>query len=136
MNKFLVDSDVLLNAVLKGKKQETCVEFLNQHEEGISTTILNIMEISSVLSRKYSWKGKDIREVVSTIERGTDVLIPSETEIIEAYELVFYHFFSTIDAILLTLSKGQNQILITYDSGLLSRGSKHTKVNKPEDWID
>ncbi len=94
------------------------------------------MEISSVLSRKYSWKGKDIREVVSTIERGTDVLIPSETEIIEAYELVYYHFFSTIDAILLTLSKGQDQILITYDSELLNRGSKHTKVNKPEDWID
>jgi len=136
MNKFLVDSDVLLNAVLEGERQEASVEFLDQHEEYICTTILNIMEISSVLSRKYRWKGKDIRDVVSTIERGTDVLIPSETEIIEAYELVYHHFFSAIDAILLTLSKGQDQILITFDLELLNRGSKHTKVNKPEDWID
>ena len=72
MNKFLVDSDVLLNAVLEGERQEASVEFLDQHEEYICTTILNIMEISSVLSRKYRWKGKDIRDVVSTIERGTD----------------------------------------------------------------
>lgn len=135
MSKFLVDSDVLLNAVLETKKQDICVEFLNKHEDKINSTIFNIMEISSVLSRKYRWEGNDIREVITTIEKGMDILIPSESDIIEGYEIVYDNFFSPIDAILLTLSNSQNQILITYDGELLKRGSNHTDVDLPCNWI-
>lgn len=136
MNKCLVDSDVVLNAILETEKQDICVEFLDQKENEINSTILNIMEISSVLSRKYQWEGEDIREVINTVEKGMDVLIPSESEILEGYELVFYNFYSPVDAILLTLSKNQDQVLITYDKELLKRGVTHTDVKRPDEFIE
>lgn len=131
-----MDSDVVLNAILETDKQDVCVDFLDKKENEINTTILNIMEISSVLSRKYQWNGEDIREVIKTIEKGMDVLIPSESEILEGYEVVFYDFYSPIDAILLTLSKNQDQILVTYDKELLKRGVSHTDVKRPDDLIE
>lgn len=136
MTKYLVDSDVVLNAILETEKQDICVDFLDQKEDEINTTILNIMEISSVLSRKYQWGGEDIRKVIRTMEKGMNVLIPSESEILEGYELVFYNFYSPIDAILLTLSNSQDQVLITYDKELLKRGGSHTDVKRPDDLIE
>jgi len=136
MNKFLVDSDVFLNSVLQTERQEVCVKFLDDQEATTCTTILNVMEVSSVLSRKYGWKKNDIHDVVDTIERGMDVIIPSEAETLEGYELVMSDFFSTVDSILLSISKNQDLELVTLDGGLLRRGSELTKVSSPESLID
>ncbi|MFO7791997.1 MAG: hypothetical protein R6W73_03325 [Candidatus Saliniplasma sp.] len=65
-----------------------------------------------------------------------DVTIPSEAETLEGYELVMSHFFSTIDSILLSISKNQNLELVTFDGDLLGRGSELTKVSSPETLID
>lgn len=94
------------------------------------------MEISSVLSRKYEWKKTEIHKVVDTIERGMDVMIPSEAEILEGYELVMNSFFSTIDAILLSVSKNQNLQLVTFDGDLIKRGSEITEASSPVKLID
>ncbi len=136
MNKFLVDSDVFLNSVLQTERQEVCVKFLDDQEATTCTTILNVMEVSSVLSRKYGWKKNDIHDVVDTIERGMDVIIPSEAETLEGYELVMSDFFSTVDSILLSISKNQDLELVTLDGGLLRRGSELTKVSSPKSLID
>ncbi|MFP4185702.1 MAG: type II toxin-antitoxin system VapC family toxin [Thermoplasmata archaeon] len=136
MNKFLVDSDVFVNSVLKTEKQEVCVKFLDGKEAPICTTILNLMELSSVLSRKYDWNKSEIHEVVDTIEKGMDVVIPSEAEILEGYELVMKDFFTTVDAILLSISKNQNLRLVTFDGELMTRGSEVTEVISPVKLIE
>ncbi len=136
MNDFLVDSDIFLNTLVETERQDICVRFLDAKEGKIYTTILNIMEISSVLSRKYKWKKEDIHEVVNTVEKGMEVVIPTEAEIIHGYEFVMKYFFSPVDAILLALSENQNQHLITYNGELLKRGSEFTTVSSPKKWIE
>lgn len=136
MSEFLVDSDVFLNSVLQTEEQEVCVKFLDGKEGTTCTTILNVMEISSVLSRKYGWEKKEIHDVVDTIEKGMDVMIPSEGETLEGYELVMSDFFSPVDSILLSVSKNQDLELVTFDGGLLRRGSEITEVSSPERLIE
>ena len=57
---YLVDSDVFLHALLNTDRGAEAGKFLDEHRE-IYTTIFNLMEISSVLARKYRWKSEEIR---------------------------------------------------------------------------
>ena len=60
--RYLVDSDVFLHDILHTERAEEARDFLDENSDHISTTILNLMEISSVLSRKYHWKKRDINK--------------------------------------------------------------------------
>ena len=56
---YLVDSNVFLHVLLKTPEEKEAKKFLDRNKDQISTTLYNLMEIASVLSRKYKCSCKD-----------------------------------------------------------------------------
>lgn len=48
---YLVDSNVFLQVLLKTPEYQDAKEFLDSNKDQVSTTLYNLMEVASVLSR-------------------------------------------------------------------------------------
>ena len=129
---FLVDSNVFLHILLHTPEGEKSKLFLNQYEDTISTTIYNLIEISSVLSRKYNRNKKDIQDIIATLKDSISVSAPDEYDAINAYEIAMEHFLTPIDSLLLAMSKREDLILVTYDKELLKYNDVYCKVATPD----
>jgi predicted nucleic acid-binding protein len=129
--RYLVDTDVFLHDILHTERAEEAKSFLDEHSEEISTTILNLMEISSVLSRKYKWKKESISKVLDALKVSVEILIPTEYDMLETFNLSKERYHTPVDALMLSISKGKNSTLITFDSGILKEREYGFSVSSP-----
>ena len=81
---YLVDSNVFLNVLLYSDKFDDAREFLNKNSGEIETTMVNLMEIFSILTRKYKWTKDNALKAVRLIESDCRILIPNEYDFIRA----------------------------------------------------
>ena len=130
---FVVDSDIFLHDLLHTDRAEEARDFIDKYGEEIATTALNVMEISSVLSRKYRWRKSEIEDAIKAIKESLVILIPTEYDIIDAMEISSKYYLTPIDAIMLAISQSKNLILVTFDKEMLSFQSKSFDVKTPSD---
>ena len=116
---YLVDSNVFLNVLLYGSKFAGARDFLNKNSGKIETTMVNLMEIFSILTRKYKWTKNDALEAIRLIESDCKILIPNEYDFIRAYNLQKRYIFTSNDALILSMARKEDSVLITYDKELL-----------------
>ena len=117
---FVVDSDVFLHALLHTDRGEEARDFIDKYTKEIATTALNVMEIGSVLSRKYRWDKNNIDDALDMLRKSLVILIPTEYDMIDAMEISLKYYLTPIDALMLTMAKGKNLTLVTFDRELLS----------------
>ncbi len=128
---FIVDSDVFLHDLLHTDRGVEAKDFMDAYMSVMSTTVLNVMEIGSVLARKYRWKKMDIDSALSAIKRSLSVLVPTEYDMLEAMELSMEHYLTPIDALMLVMSKNKDMTLITFDREILRYDGKIASVKEP-----
>ncbi len=98
-----------------------------------STSIINIMEIRTVLSKKRKWKKESIFEREKELKESLDILIPTWTDYIKADRFHKKTFLYPMDCLIMTLAANNNSLLITRDSELLSH--KEVESINPDDFI-
>ncbi len=129
--RFLVDSDVFLHSLLHTDRGEEARDFLDKYINDIATTPLNLMEIGSVLSRKYKWPKKKIDECLEVIRKSISILVPTEYDIIDALEISLKRYLTPIDAVMLVMAKNKDLVLVTFDKELLSYENDGFAVKNP-----
>ncbi len=129
--RFVVDSDIFLHALLHTDRGEESRDFIDKYTKEISTTALNLMEIGSVLSRKYRWRKETIDDALEIIRKSLIILIPTEYDMIDAMDISLRYYLTPIDALMLTIAKAQNLTLMTYDRELLGYSQKGFDVKSP-----
>ena len=128
---YLVDSNVFLHVLLKTPEEKEAKKFLDHNKDEISTTLYNLMEIASVLSRKYKWKKKKIITVLSTMRDSISIHTPDEYDALEAYEITSEILTTPIDTLMITIAKRKGLTLVSYDSELISLNKKYCKIVAP-----
>ena len=131
--RFVVDSDIFLHALLHTDRGEESRDFIDKYTKEISTTALNLMEIGSVLSRKYRWRKETIDDALEIIRKSLIILIPTEYDMIDAMDISLRYYLTPIDALMLTIAKAQNLTLMTYDRELLGYSQKGFDVKSPSE---
>jgi len=116
---YLVDSNVFFNVILYADEFSDAKKFLNENSGNIATTLVNLMEIFSILTRKYRWKKEDALKIVENLQENCMILIPNEYDFIYAYELQKRYLLTTNDALILSIAQKENFTLITMDKELL-----------------
>lgn len=89
-----------------------------------------MMEISSVLSRKYHWKARDIRDVLREMRTHLILNSPDEYDVLEAYDINEQEFLTPIDAMMIAIATRNGHILVTYDKELISLNGKYCPITK------
>jgi len=125
---YLVDSNVFLNVILHTEKYEISRKFLNKNTRNITTTLVNLMEIFTVLTRKYKWSKEEAIDIVETLKKECEILIPNEYDFIDAYEIQQQYLLTINDALIAAIAKRENLTLITFDKELLQYDGAITKI--------
>ncbi|MBI3582914.1 MAG: type II toxin-antitoxin system VapC family toxin [Nitrospinae bacterium] len=137
--RVFIDSNIFLNFLLKEEDfYEGSKRLLTRIEkgeiEGI-TTLINIMEILSVLRKRSRAKDSEIIRDVDTIGeiQNLEIIIPNEIHIAQAFEIQKKAKLLPTDAILISTARDFSSIFVSRDAELKQRASSFISVVKPEE---
>jgi len=123
--RVFLDTDVLINWLARevdpntGRKLwENPYRILKMVEGGKiseTTSLINLMEIIFVLGRKKKWKDEEIISKVGMIQKMSNfaVLIPTESDMISAYNLQTVFRLDPFDSIYYAASRNRVDYIIT-----------------------
>ena len=121
--KVLVDTNVFVASLTdEPARGDVATEFLNQGHD-FCTSILNLMEIRSVLTKKKRVEQDRVEDVLSDIYAQVDIYAPEISDQVSAYSLQQDTLLYTLDCVLIALADDLNATLATFDSELLDEGA-------------
>ena len=129
--KFFLDTNVFIASLTdEPGRGEIATRLLNEDHE-FCTSILNLMEIRSVMTKKKRVEQDRVEAVLSDIYSSVDIYAPEISDQITAYELQRDTLLYTMDCVLLALANDVDATLVTFDGELLDHGGI-----APEDLIE
>ena len=121
--KVFVDTNVFIASITdEPGRGDVATELLNENHD-FCTSILNLMEIRSVLTKKKRVEQERVEEVLADIYGGVDIYAPEISDQISAYSLQQDTVLYTLDCVLLALAEDIDATLVTFDGELLENGA-------------
>ena len=121
--KVFVDTNVFIASITdEPGRGDVATELLNENHD-FCTSILNLMEVRSVLTKKKRVEQERVEEVLADIYGGVDIYAPEISDQISAYSLQQDTLLYTLDCVLLALAEDIDATLVTFDGELLENGA-------------
>ncbi|MEF8852642.1 MAG: PIN domain-containing protein [Haloarculaceae archaeon] len=121
---LLLDTNVLVAAVTRDtERSEVAVELLNVAEDP-HVTVLSLMELRSVLSKKKQFERDRIDQIENRITSRTTVTFPDASDMMAADRLQSETLLYPMDALILTAADAIDATLVSFDSELLEHGGQ------------
>ncbi|MFC7058427.1 type II toxin-antitoxin system VapC family toxin [Halovenus salina] len=122
-NEGFVDTNVFVASLTnEPDRGQTATRLLNQ-EYDFCTSILNLMEIRSVMTKKKTVEQNRVEDVLSDIYTRVDIYAPEISDQITAYSRQQETILYTLDCVLLALADDIDATLTTFDGELLDHGA-------------
>ena len=129
--KVFVDTNVFIASLTdEPGRGKTATQLLNEDHE-FCTSILNLMEIRSVMTKKKRVEQDRVEAVLSDIYSSVDIYAPEISDQVAAYGLQQDNLLYTMDCVLLALANDVDATMVTFDGELLDHGGV-----APEELID
>ena len=120
--KLFVDTNVFIASLTaEPGRGQIATQLLNEDHE-FCTSILNLMEIRSVMTKKKRVEQDRVEAVLSDIYGSVDIYAPEISDQIAAYELQRDNLLYTMDCVLLALADDVDASMVTFDGELLDHG--------------
>jgi putative PIN family toxin of toxin-antitoxin system len=120
--KVFVDTNVFIASLTdETGRGKIATQFFNEDHE-FCTSILNLMEIRSVMTKKKRVEQDRVETVLSDIYSYVDIYAPEISDQIAAYELQQDNLLYTMDCVLLALANDIDAAMVTFDGELLDHG--------------
>ncbi|TQQ82438.1 type II toxin-antitoxin system VapC family toxin [Halonotius roseus] len=120
---LLLDTNVLVAAVTRDTEHsDIAVELLNQADETY-VSLLNLMELRTVLSKKKGFERDRIDQIESRITSRTTVLFPDASEVMAANRLQSETLLYPMDALVLAVAEANDAMLVSFDAELVDHGA-------------
>lgn len=120
--KLFVDTNVFIASLTdEPGRGEIATQLLNEDHD-FCTSILNLMEIRSVMTKKKRVEQDRVEAVLSDIYSSVDIYAPEISDQITAYELQRDNLLYTMDCVLLALANDIDATMVTFDRELLDHG--------------
>lgn len=116
--KAFFDTNVLVAAVTDDTdRSDDAVRLLNEVDEGY-TSILNIMELRSVLAKKKAFERDRIDRIEDRIARKTIVTFPDASDIVAANSRQAETLAYPMDALVIAAASSAGVQLVSFDAEL------------------
>jgi uncharacterized protein with PIN domain len=120
--KAFVDANVFVASLTdEPDRGDIATMFLNQSHD-FCTSILNLMEIRSVMTKKKKVEQQRVETVLDDISENVDVYAPEISDQITAYGRQRDTLLYTMDCVLFALADDVDATLVTFDRELLDHG--------------
>jgi len=145
--KVLVDSDVLLNWLIKEQESGTGKQLWESPYRIISlaqnnnlvcyVSLISLLELQFVLRRKKKRSEEDIELDLDLIIDELEILIPDEVTLVQAYSLQKEYYLDPFNSILLSQLVGHDITLVSRDKDFIDNAIKaNIRAYNPETFLE
>ena len=114
--KLLLDTNILVAAVTRDtERSDTAVELLNEIDEAY-VSVLSLMELRSVLTKKKQFERKRIDRIEDRIASRATVTFPDASDMMDANQLQSETLLYPMDALILAAADAIDATLVSFDS--------------------
>jgi len=123
MSVFL-DTNVLVAAVTADtERSDAAVDLLNSADDPY-VSVLNLMELRSVLAKKKQFERERIEQIEPRISSRAAVTVPDASDVMAANQLQSETLLYPMDALVLAAADAVDATLVTFDRELVEFGAK------------
>lgn len=121
--KLLLDTNILVAAVTSdSERSAAATELLNTADDPY-VSVLNLMELRSVLSKKKRFERDRIDQIEARITTRTTVTFPDASDMMAANRLQSETLLYPMDALVLAAADAIDGTLVSFDSELVEHGA-------------
>jgi len=122
--KLLLDTNILVAAVTDDSERSgAAVELLNEADE-VYVSVLSLMELRSVLSKKKRFDRNRIDRIEARITARATITFLDASDMIDANQLQSETLLYPMDALILAAADAVDATLVSFDSELVDHGAK------------
>ena len=123
--KLLLDTNILVAAVTSDTgRSGDATDLLNEADESY-VSVLNLMELRSVLAKKKQFERDLIDQIENRITSRTTVTFPDASDMMAANQLQSETLLYPMDALILAAADAVDAKLVSFDSELVEHGAEH-----------
>lgn len=120
---LLLDTNILVAAVtLDTDRSADATELLNEVDETY-VSVLNLMELRSVLAKKKQFERDRIDQIENRITSRATVTFPDASDMMAANKLQSETLLYPMDALILAAADAIDATLVSFDTELVERGA-------------
>jgi predicted nucleic acid-binding protein len=108
------------------ERSEEAVDLLNE-ADGTHVSVLCLMELRSVLTKKKQFERDRIDRIESRITTRTTVTFPDASDMMAANRLQSETLLYPMDALVLTAADAIDATLVSFDAELVDHGARHPR---------
>ena len=121
--KVFVDSNIFIAVLTEEDGRFGEARNLLNSEHDLVTSMVNLMEIRSVLSKKKNYERDKIEEAQQEIINSTDIIIPDSSDFIEANNVQKNTLAYPMDGIIMAIAANADAELASFDKELVDLGA-------------
>jgi len=123
--RVLLDTNVLVAAVTRdSERSDAAVELLNEAEEPY-VSVLSLMELRSVLSKKKQFERDRITQIENRITSRVTVTFLDASDTMAANRRQSETLLYPMDALILAAADAVDATLVSFDAELVKQGAEH-----------
>jgi predicted nucleic acid-binding protein len=121
----LLDTNVLVAAVTRDtERSEDAIDLLNEVDDA-HVSVLNLMELRSVLTKKKQFERERIERIENRITTRVTVTVPDASDMVAANQLQSETLLYPMDALVLAAADAIDATLVSFDRELIEHGAEH-----------
>lgn len=122
--RLLLDTNILVAAVTRDtKRSDDAIELLNEADDPY-VSVLNLMELRSVLAKKKLFERERIDRIENRITSRTTVTVPDASDMMAANQLQSETLLYPMDALILAAADALDAVLVSFDTELVDHGAE------------
>lgn len=122
--KLFLDTNVLVAAVTRDTDRSgRAIKLLNEVDETY-VSVLNLMELRSVLTKKKQFERDRIEQIENRITSRATVTFPDASDVMTANRLQSETLLYPMDALVLAAANAVDATLVTFDAELVDHGAE------------
>ena len=121
--RWFADTNLLVAVITEDDdRADEALAALNEHET--HTSVLNLMELRSVLSKKKQFDREHIERIETLIVDQATITFPDASDIVSANRFQRETYLYPMDALILAAADAANATLVSFDAELREHGAK------------
>ena len=120
---FVDTNDFIASLTDEPERGDVATRFLNTDFE-FHTSLLNLMELRSALTKKKRIEQSQVEGVLSDIYANVEVFVHGESEVFDADRIQQETVLYPMDALILAAAENEEMPVVTFDAELVVAGGK------------
>lgn len=123
--RVFVDTNVFVATITDEEGTGDIASRLLNSDNEFITSLLNLMELRTVLTKKERLERERAREIQEEITSAVDVVIHDASDMVDANRLQEETLLYPLDTLVLAAADAQDATLASFDTELLDNGAVH-----------